>query len=341
MLDDVPGQAQSRYHCNGATNKTKGLSTHKPNHMHGTTNRDSGGIPFVKMHGLLNDYVYLDGFHNRLPTDLPELARAMSDRHAGIGADGLIVILPSSRADARMRMYNADGSEAEMCGNGIRCVAKYLSDRGMVSGPRMTIETGAGILTLEVFEEGGKVSAVRVDMGRPELDARRVPALFSESPAVNQLIEIEGRIFTVTAIGMGNPHCVVFDEVVDDRLVLEWGPRIETSRYFPNRVNVEFVHVLSRREVVQRTWERGAGETLACGTGASAVCVAGVLTGRLDREITNHLRGGALHLTWDETTGHVFKTGPAVEVFSGLWPLPNGNQGLHVADTDVESNSIF
>lgn len=277
------------------------------------------GLPFVKMHGLMNDYIYVDGMKSALPDGLPALARVMSDRHTGIGADGLIAILPSERADARMRMFNADGSEAEMCGNGIRCVAKYLSDRGLVSSTSITIETGAGILTLDVFKEAGKVTAVRVDMGAPELEPARIPALFSESPPVNQRIVVDDREFTVTAIGMGNPHCVIFVEEMDDRLVQEWGPKIEMCRYFPNRVNVEFVKIVSRGEVIQRTWERGSGETLACGTGASAVCVAGVLTGQLDREIVNHLRGGTLHLNWDEKTGHVFKTGPAVEVFSGVW----------------------
>ena len=300
---------------------------------------------FTKMHGAGNDYVYVDGFRDALPEDPAAVARLVSDRHFGIGADGLILICPpgsdvptdGATVDAEMRMFNADGSESEMCGNGIRCVAKYLYDHGLVDRKSIRVATGAGVLELEVFVEGGKVGRVRVDMGAPVLSATKIPTLFPGDPSsdnrvVNETLEIDNICVRATCVSMGNPHCVLYsDEIVADmstskamdRLVNELGPRIEHDPVFPARVNVEFVEVISRSEVRQRTWERGSGETLACGTGASAVCVAGVLTGRTDRELTCHLTGGTLQLAWDEATGHVFMTGPAVEVFRGEVEIPN------------------
>lgn len=277
---------------------------------------------FTKMHGAGNDYVYVDGFQERLPADLPELARRISDRRFGVGGDGLILILPSMRADARMQMFNLDGSEAEMCGNGIRCVAKYVYDHGIARKPELRIETKAGVLSLSVTTTaGGLVDKVRVDMGPPILEAERIPTTLPGDPVVNAALNVAGRSFSVTSVSMGNPHCVIFVEQATDDLVLGCGPKIETDPHFPAKVNVEFVEVLSPGEVRQRTWERGSGETWACGTGASAVCVAGVLTGRTARRIVNHLRGGDLELHWDEADRHVYMTGPAVEVFSGDWPL--------------------
>lgn len=276
------------------------------------------------MHGAGNDYVYVDGFNHKIPTNPQSLAVAISDRHTGVGADGLILILPSKNADAQMRMYNADGTESEMCGNGIRCVAKYLVDHGICSSSSLQIETGAGILGLDVFQQNGKVHQVRVDMGPPILNSGEIPTQLRGEGTNNQVVdapfEIDGHTLTVTCVSMGNPHCVVFVEQATDELVMNLGPRIETDPRFPERVNVEFVEVVSPTEVRQRTWERGSGETMACGTGASAVCVAGVLTGRTKRELTNHLRGGTLFLSWNPETNHVFMTGPATEIFSGDWP---------------------
>ncbi|HAN99612.1 MAG TPA: diaminopimelate epimerase [Planctomycetaceae bacterium] len=277
-------------------------------------------MKFTKMHGAGNDYVYVDCFRERFPADPAELARRIADRHTGVGGDGLILICPSDRADARMRMYNADGSESEMCGNGIRCVAKFLYDHGIAAKERLSIETGAGILTLDLEIRAGRAERVKVDMGAPVLEAARIPTLLSAPQAIAVPLEIGDRTFEATCVSMGNPHCVLFVPEATDELVLGYGPRIERDPRFPARVNVEFVEVRSRTELVQRTWERGSGETLACGTGASAVCVAGFLTGRSERRVTIRLRGGDLDLAWDDASGHVFMTGPAVEVFEGVWP---------------------
>lgn len=277
-------------------------------------------MQFVKMHGAGNDYVYVDCFAGAPQGNLSELARRISHRRFGVGADGLILIHPSEQADARMQMFNADGSEAEMCGNGIRCVAKYLYERRGVQKPEIVIETKAGLLTVWPKVVAGRVRRVRVDMGQPILEADRIPSRFHVSPVVNQPLEAAGENLTVTCLSMGNPHCVVFVPEATDKWVLQIGPKIEQHRMFPQRTNVEFVEVLSPTEVRQRTWERGSGETWACGTGASAVCVAGVLTGRTSRRIVNHLLGGDLELEWCETDNHVYMTGPAEEVFEGVWP---------------------
>lgn len=276
-------------------------------------------IPFVKLHGAGNDYVYVDLVNNPSEFDWPRLAQDMSQRHFGIGSDGLILIRPSVVADARMQMFNSDGSEGQMCGNGVRCVAKYVFESGISRRNPLKIETGRGILTLELFLKNDKVTAVRVDMGEPLLKAAEIPCRFDGDTLVNRQFRINDRDFIGTMVSMGNPHCVIFQDQVTDQDVLVWGPLIERSEYFPQRVNVEFVQVKSRTEVVQRTWERGSGETLACGTGASAVVVAGVLSGRTDRQVTVRLRGGDLSIEWDLQSNHVFKTGPAVEVFRGEW----------------------
>jgi diaminopimelate epimerase len=275
---------------------------------------------FTKMHGAGNDYIYVNCFDQPLPADAAELARQMSHRHFGIGGDGLILIRPSEVADARMQMFNVDGSEAEMCGNGVRCVAKYVYDHEISRKPTLRIETGNGVLTLDVEATNGKADRVRVDMGEPILEAARIPTRLPGSPVVNAELVVDGRSFQVTSVSMGNPHCIVFVEQASDDLVLGMGPKIENHEAFPSRVNVEFVEVLSPTEVRQRTWERGSGETWACGTGASAVSVAGVLTGRTERKILIHLRGGDLELEWDDASNRVFMTGPATEVFSGEWP---------------------
>lgn len=282
-------------------------------------------MKFTKMHGAGNDYVYVDCFQQPLPNNLPELARRVSDRHTGIGGDGLILIRTSEIADARMQMLNADGSEAEMCGNGIRCVAKYVYDHGICKRNALKIETACGVLSLELETESGFVKRVRVDMGQPILQSNLIPTELPGNPVVNADLTVvdkqgKSRKFAATCVSMGNPHCVIFVDEATDDLVLGVGPCIETSPLFPARVNVEFVEIISPHEVRQRTWERGSGETLACGTGASAVCVAGVLASKTERRIVAHLLGGDLELHWNEADNRVYMTGPAVEVFSGEWP---------------------
>jgi diaminopimelate epimerase len=275
---------------------------------------------FTKMQGCGNDYVYVDCFGSPPPADPAALSRAISDRHFGIGSDGLIVICPSEKADARMRMFNADGSEAEMCGNGVRCVAKYLRDHGIVEKPTITVETGRGVLSLDLQLAGGKVQTVRVDMGEPILHADRIPTTLPGNPPVHASLVVAGRTFDVTCVSMGNPHCVIFVDRITDELVHKVGPQIESHPAFPRRTNVEFVQVNRPDDLTMRVWERGSGETLACGTGACGVAVAGVLSGRSQRKVVVHLLGGDLQLEWPERENRVYMTGPAVEVFSGDWP---------------------
>jgi diaminopimelate epimerase len=230
----------------------------------------------------------------------------------------LILILPSRVADVRMRIFNPDGSEAEMCGNGIRCVAKYAYDHGLVREREISVETGAGILRLETFlDTGGRIDRVRVDMGRPRLTRGEIPVTGDpDEQVIGAELKILDRTFHITCVSMGNPHCVIFVDKVDEFPIEKYGPLIERHPLFPNRINVEFVEVVSPTHVRQRTWERGAGETLACGTGASAVTVAGVLNGRTERVLRNELLGGVLEMEWSEE-GHVFMTGPAVQIFEG------------------------
>lgn len=299
---------------------------------------------FTKMHGAGNDYIYVDCFEEPLPDDPAGLARRVSDRHFGIGGDGLILICPSQvadarmrmfnsdgsvlgphePADARMRMFNADGSEAEMCGNGVRCVAKYVYDHGLCKKETLRIETGAGVLTLSLEVVDGRVRRVRVDMGEPILEPQRIPTTLpgnpqlDGSPVVDVDLKVGGEELRVACVSMGNPHCVTFVDELSDHWVLEIGPQLENDLHFPNRVNAEFVEVLSPGEARMRVWERGSGETLACGTGACAVCVAGALAGRTGRKLLAHLPGGDLELHWADDN-HVYLTGPAVEVFRGHW----------------------
>ncbi|MGE3821952.1 MAG: diaminopimelate epimerase [Isosphaeraceae bacterium] len=277
-------------------------------------------MKFTKMHGIGNDYVYVSTFGQAPPSDPGALARAVSDRHFGIGSDGLILIEPSERADARMRMFNADGSESEMCGNGVRCVAKYVYDHEIARKPRVAIETGRGVLTLEIEVERGEASRVRVDMGAPILRGVEIPTTLPGDPPVDVPLTVEGHTLALTAVSMGNPHVVAYVEDVARFPVERLGAALEVHPAFPRKVNVHFVEVLSPDEVRMRTWERGSGITLACGTGACAVCVAGVLTGKTRRRIVARLPGGDLSLEWPEDGGSVFMTGPATEVFSGDWP---------------------
>tara|TARA_R110002111_G_scaffold126741_5_gene191456 strand:- start:34651 stop:35490 length:840 start_codon:yes stop_codon:yes gene_type:complete len=278
-------------------------------------------MKFTKMHGAGNDYVYVNCFEETLPQDIASLAIQVSDRHKGIGSDGLILICPSERADAQMRMFNADGSESEMCGNGIRCVAKYVYDHGISQQTSLKIETGAGILNLDLELSGQKVSQVRVNMGKPVLISSEIPTLLPGDPPVNEDLDLGGDVIQVTCVSMGNPHCITFVEEINDHWVHVIGPKVEVHPMFPNRVNAEFIEVLSPTELKMRVWERGSGETQACGTGACATAVAGVLTGRSERNVLIHLPGGDLRLEWAES-GEVFMTGPAVEVYEGVWTGP-------------------
>jgi diaminopimelate epimerase len=274
-------------------------------------------MKFTKMQGAGNDYVYVNCFEEQVE-NAEQLAIRLSNRKFGIGSDGLILILPSEKADVRMRMFNADGSESEMCGNGIRCVAKYAYDHGLVTNREITAETGAGILTLHLWTDSrNKVEKVQVNMGAPRLSRAEIPMHGRGADrVVAEPLNILHTTFSITCVSMGNPHCVIFVDDVENFQVEKYGPLIENHELFPRRTNVEFVQVITPSEVRQRTWERGAGETLACGTGASAVCVAGILNGVTGKKILNHLSGGDLELEWVED-GNVFMTGPAVEVFSG------------------------
>lgn len=274
-------------------------------------------MKFTKMQGAGNDYVYVNCFVEQLE-DPAAVAIKVSNRNFGIGSDGLILIMPSDQADVRMRMFNSDGSESEMCGNGIRCVAKYAYDHGIVAKKEISAETGAGILTLQlVTGADGKVEKVRVNMGPPRLTRSEIPMLGNpEEKVVNQPLNILHSTFGITCASMGNPHCVIFVDDLDTFQVEKYGALIENHEMFPRRTNVEFVQVVSRTEVRQRTWERGAGETLACGTGSSAVTAACVLNGLTEKKILNHLLGGDLEMEWGDD-GNIYMTGPAVEVFSG------------------------
>jgi diaminopimelate epimerase len=278
-------------------------------------------MKFTKMHGAGNDYIYVDCFAQPIPADPGALSRAMADRHFGVGGDGLILICPADGADAEMRMFNADGSYAEMCGNGIRCVAKYLYDHGIARRESLRITSAGKPYVFELEVRNGKVSRVRVDMGEPEFDPAKIGTTLAGAPPTEIPLEVGGQKIKVTAMAIGNPHCVAFVDEPTDDLVLRVGPLVERHASFPNRVNVEFATVLNPETARQRTWERGSGETLACGSGACAVAVAGALTGRLQRRVTVKLLGGDLEIHWNETDNHVYMTGPAAEVFSGEWPL--------------------
>jgi diaminopimelate epimerase len=278
---------------------------------------------FTKMHGIGNDYVYVNGFEEPV-ADPVATAIAVADRHFGIGSDGLILILPSEIADVRMRMFNADGSESEMCGNGVRCVAKYAFDHGLTKSNPMRVETGRGVLSLALEIKAGKVHRVTVDMGEPILSLPEIPvdaAKIKPTPqAHTHLLRLDNHpSFEATFVSMGNPHAVIFVPDVKAVDLDRVGPVLEHHPAFPRRINVHFVQIIDGDEVIMRTWERGSGITLACGTGACAVCVAGVLTNKTNRKILAHLPGGDLSLEWRETDNHVLMTGPAAEVFSGHW----------------------
>jgi len=275
-------------------------------------------VKFVKMHGAGNDFIVIDGEKDSINEEkLPAIARGACDRHFGIGSDGIILVLPSRVANFRMRMLNPDGSEAEMCGNGIRCFAKYLFDRKLHQDVIMTVETLGGIKTLKLNTVGGKVQTVRVDMGEPKLSRSEIPMKGAESAkVVAESIKVGGKKIEITCVSMGNPHCITFVDNVDQFPVDKVGPEIETHPNFPKRTNVEFVEVISPQEIKMRVWERGASETLACGTGACASAVATALNEKASRKVNVHLRGGDLFIEW-LGDNKVFMTGPAEEVFEG------------------------
>ncbi|MCT1397636.1 diaminopimelate epimerase [Paenibacillus sp. p3-SID867] len=274
-------------------------------------------MEFTKMHGLGNDFVVVYG-EQELPSNASERAVKLCNRFFGIGADGLVYILPSAKADFMMRIMNSDGSEAEQCGNAIRCVAKYVYDHGHIDREEITIETiGAGVQQVRLTVQDGQVSSVRVDMGEPVLDGLSVPTLIDLHPVVNHPIEVDGREFRFTAVSMGNPHCVIY---VDDAINFDlgvWGPKLEVHPLFPRKINVEFATVNSRGQADMRVWERGAGPTLACGTGACATLVSSVLNGLTDRSATISLKGGDLFIEWEESDNHVYMAGPAEVVYAG------------------------
>lgn len=273
---------------------------------------------FTKMQGLGNDYVYVDCFKETVE-DPSKLAKVISDRHFGVGSDGLILICPSDKADFEMKMYNADGSRGEMCGNGIRCVAKYVYDYGLTDKAHISVETLGGIKYLDLTVENGKVALVKVDMGSPILTPAQVPVIADGESAVDEPICVDGVEYRMTCVSMGNPHAVVYMEDVDNLDIEKIGPSFENHERFPNRVNTEFVKVLDRKTAQMRVWERGSGETLACGTGACAVAVACILNGLTDNRVRVKLLGGDLLIEWDKEKDTVYMTGPAEVVFDGEW----------------------
>lgn len=279
-------------------------------------------LRFTKMHGIGNDYVYIDctgsGALETLP-DPARLSKLVSDRHFGVGSDGLILIAPSKKADLQMIMYNADGSRGEMCGNGIRCVGKYAYDHGLTAKKELTVETLAGVRELTLFTgDDDKVEKVRVDMGEAVLDTRKIPVTYPEDTMIGQPLEVKGKIYNATCISTGNPHCVIFcDNDIKKMDIEKLGPSFERHPLFPKRINTEFVNILDRSHIAMRVYERGSGETLACGTGACASAVASFLNGFTDEKVEVRLLGGTLFIEYDEKTKKIYMTGPATEVFSG------------------------
>lgn len=273
-------------------------------------------MKFTKMQGLGNDYVYVNCMEKEIE-DPSGLAKQVSDRHYGVGSDGLILICPSEHADFEMKMYNADGSRGEMCGNGIRCVGKYVYDYGLTDQTEISVETLGGIKYLSLMVENGKVSQVKVDMGSPIFVPEQIPVKAGKLDAVDVPIDVDGKEYRMTCISMGNPHAVVYMDEIKELEIEKIGPKFEHHPCFPNRVNTEFAHVLNRQTVEMRVWERGSGETLACGTGACAVAVASMVNGLTDDSVTVRLLGGDLKIEWDREKNVIYMTGPASVVFDG------------------------
>ena len=274
-------------------------------------------IKFTKMQGLGNDYVYIDAIHQNINQESSSLAQFVSNRNFGVGSDGLILICKSEVADFKMRMFNSDGSEAEMCGNGIRCVGKFVYDKSLTDKTEVSIETLAGIKVLQLNVKDGKVETVRVDMGEPILEPDKIPVISTENPVTNLVATAEGKDFTFTCVSMGNPHAITIVEDVQNFDVNKYGKVLEIDKQFPKRINVEFAQIVDEENIKMRVWERGAGETLACGTGACATAVACYLNGYTKRNVAIELLGGKLFIEWNKENNHVYMTGPAVTVFEG------------------------
>ena len=276
-------------------------------------------IEFVKMHGLGNDYVYIDAINQNI-NNRSELAKKVSDRHFGIGSDGMILICKSDIADFRMQMFNSDGTEAEMCGNGIRCVGKFVYDNGYTNKENIEIETLAGVKKLKLFVQNGKVEKVKVDMGEPILEPNKIPVISNEEPVKNLNLNILDRNYKFTCVSMGNPHAITFiDEDVNEFDIEKYGKLVEVNEVFPQRTNVEFLNIINKNTIKMRVWERGAGETLACGTGACASAVASFLNNFTERKVTVELLGGNLEIEWNEEDNHIYMTGPATTVYKGIY----------------------
>ncbi|MBN9301409.1 MULTISPECIES: diaminopimelate epimerase [Dysgonomonas] len=273
-------------------------------------------LKFTKMHGAGNDYIYMNGFVQEIENP-SALAIRLSSRNFGIGSDGLVLILPSENSDFRMQMFNSDGSEAEMCGNASRCVGKYVYDNGLTTKKEIALETKAGVKYITLLEGDEKARKVTVDMGEPILDPVQIPVKVDKEPVLNFPLDIDGKIWEISCVSMGNPHAVVFTTGIKELDLPVIGPKFEKHPIFPRKTNTEFIEVVDRKTLNMRVWERGAGETLACGTGACAAAVAAILNGYCDRKITIHLIGGDLEIEWDEQNNHVYMTGEAVTVFEG------------------------
>lgn len=271
---------------------------------------------FTKMQGIGNDYIYIDCYHNKIDAPVP-LALKLSDRHFGVGSDGLILIQPSDVADCKMDMYNADGSRGKMCGNGIRCVGKYVYERNICKKETLTVETLSGIKSLHLEISNDQVSAIEVNMGEPVFKASEIPVDFPKEQVQNEPVSIGGTSYTITCVSMGNPHCIVYVDDVESLPLEKIGPLFENHPMFPERINTEFVQVIGKNELKMRVWERGSGETLACGTGACAAACASVWNGVADSQVTMHLKGGDLHIRWDRENNQIFMKGPAEFVFDG------------------------
>ena len=290
--------------------------------MHITVERTGYDMEFTKMHGCGNDYVYIDGAKEKIaPEDKEAFVRRVSDRHFGVGGDGVIFINPAKEADFEMEMYNADGSRAEMCGNGIRCVGKFVYDKGLTDKTDISVISCGKVKYLHLFLQDGQVDMVRVNMGAPELKAALVPVVCERQQAVDETIHVQGLDYNMTCVSMGNPHAVVFMDGVKELDIEQIGPHFENHERFPRRTNTEFVEVLDRQTVLMRVWERGTGETLACGTGACATVVACVLNGLTQETVTVKLLGGELKITWDREANLVYMTGPAATVFEGAMDI--------------------
>lgn len=273
-------------------------------------------MKFTKMQGCGNDYVYINGFTEKI-TDKPAFVRAISDRHFGVGGDGAIFINPSEEADFEMEMYNADGTRAEMCGNGIRCVAKYVYDKGLTDKKQISIVSFGNIKYVDLYVEDGLVNTVKVNMGAPILEAEKVPVKSAMPQSVDEPITVNGKEYRMTCVSMGNPHAVIFMKDIANLDIASIGPLFETHEVFPNRTNTEFVEVIDRTHVNMRVWERGTGETLACGTGCCATVVACVLNGLTEDKVTVHVLGGEIEIQWDREQNLIYMTGPAATVFEG------------------------